>query len=138
MSNSIARFIGKLLINAIGLVVAAFLVPNFHLDTKGENGFLYVLLVALILALINTFIRPIVRLASIPLNILSVGLFSFVMNGVLLLLLAFVVGQIQSAPYAIRLDKFPPDLSVDAFVAAILGAIVISIVSTVMAFVIPD
>ena len=98
----------------------------------------YVLLLAAVFAVINTFIRPIAKLASFPLNVLTVGLFGFVLNAILVLLLAFVAGLLQSHPYAMKLADFPPNLSVDAFVAAVLGAIVISIVSTLLTFFVPD
>jgi putative membrane protein len=139
VSNRTGRFIAKLVINALALLVAAFVVPKFHLDYKGDNGLVYLLLVALIFSLINTFIRPIVKLVSMPITLITLGLFSFVVNGLLLLLLAWVVGLIQGhGPYALQLAKFPPDISVEAFITAVLGAIVISIVSTILAFFLPD
>lgn len=144
----LTRVAGKLIVNALALIVAALLVPHFHLDLHNSAGsvaamnVVYVLLVAAVFAVINTFIRPIAKLASLPLNLLTVGLFGFVVNGLLVLLVTFVAGQLQSHPYAIRLGEgsagFPPNLSVDAVVGAILGAIVISIVSTVIAFFVPD
>jgi len=142
----VTRIAGKLIINALALIAAALIVPDgrFKLDwhdAAGNIGLLnviYVLLLAAIFAVINTFIRPIAKLASFPLNVLTVGLFGFVLNAILVLLLAFAAGAIQSHPYALKLAGFPPNLSVDTIVAAIIGAIVISIVSTLLAFFVPD
>ena len=142
------RIAGKLIINALALIAAALIVPHFHLDyhdsagNVGAMNVVYVLLVAAVFAVINTFIRPIAKLASLPLNLLTLGLFGFVLNAVLVLLLAFAAGQLQSHPYAIRLGEgasgFPPNVSVDAVVAAVLGAVVFSIVSTGLALFVPD
>lgn len=138
------RIAGKLIINALALIVAALIVPRFRLDLHDAAGnvgainVVYVLLVAAVFAAINTFIRPIAKLASLPLNLLTLGLFGFVVNALLIVLLTFVVGELQTHPYALRLAAFPPNLSVDAIVAAALGAIVIGLVSTVLAWFVPD
>ena len=93
------------------------------------------LIVALIFGLINAYLKPIVELLSLPARILTLGLFGLVINAVLLLLLA-VVSDTFSLGF--KLATFPPHLSMDAFVAALLGAIVISIVSAVLAHFLPD
>lgn len=138
------RVAGKLIINALALIAAALIVPRFRLDLHDAAGnvgainVVYVLLVAGVFAVINTFIRPIAKLASLPLNLLTLGLFGFVVNALLVVLLTFVVGLLQTHPYALRLATFPPNMSVDAIVAAALGAIVIGLVSTVLAWFVPD
>jgi putative membrane protein len=140
----LTRVAGKLIVNALALIAAALIVPRFKLDLHDAQGNVaavnvaYVLLVAAVFAVINTFIRPIAKIASLPLNLLTLGLFGFALNAVLVLLLTFVVGLLQSHPYAIRLAQFPPDLSVDAIVAAVLGGLVISIVSTIVAWFVPN
>jgi putative membrane protein len=138
------RLASKLIINALALVAAALVVPRFRLDLHdaagnvGATNVAYVLLVAAVFAVVNTFIRPIAKIASLPLNLLTLGLFGFVVNAALVLLVTFIAGQLQSNPYAIRLAQFPPNLSVDAIVAAVLGAVVISVVSTIVAWFVPD
>ena len=135
---------GKLAINALALIAAALFVPQFKMDLHDSAGgvgvmnVVYVLLVAGVFAVINTFIRPIAKIAAIPINLISLGLFNFVLNALLVLLLTYVVGLIQSHPYALRLDHFPPDISLNAIVAAVIGGLVISIVSTVVAWFVPD
>jgi putative membrane protein len=140
----VTRVVGKLIINALALIAAALVVPNFRLSLQTATGHIetrnviYVLLVAGVFAVINTYIKPIARIASLPLNLVVLGLVGFIVNAVMLVLLVYVVGLIQSHPYAIRLADFPPTMSGDALVAAILGSIVVSIVSTVVAIVVPD
>jgi putative membrane protein len=129
----------RVVINAIALVVAAKVVPKIALDTAGGTlSLVYVGLVALIFGLINTYIKPIASLMSLPLNLFAMGLVGFIVNAAMLLLTAFAVGILQSQPYILRLEKFPPNLSLGAIVAAVLGSIVISVVSTLIAFVVPD
>jgi putative membrane protein len=130
--------LGKLIVNALALVVASLVVPGFHLNLKLDNNLIYLAALALIFGLINTFIRPIAKLISLPINLLTLGLFGFVINGLMLVLLAWVMGRLQSDPYVLRLGTFPPDFNLNTLTAAILGAIVISIVSTVLDWFLPD
>jgi putative membrane protein len=129
----------KVVINAVALVVAALLVPKFNLDTgAGVVGWVYIGLVALIFGLVNTYIKPIVTLVSLPLNLFALGLVGFIVNAAMLLLTTWVVGLLHSHPYILKLGEFPPNLGVNAILAAVIGSIVISIVSTVLTLVFPD
>lgn len=129
----------KVVINAVALVVAALLVPKFNLDTAaGIVGWVYIGLVALIFGLVNTYIKPIVTLVSLPLNLFALGLVGFIVNAAMLLLTTWVVGLLHSHPYILKLGEFPPNLGVNAILAAVIGSIVISIVSTVLTLVFPD
>ena len=64
------------LINAVALVAVAYLVPGITVD-----GFVTALVAALVLGLLNTFIRPLLVLLTLPVTILTLGLFIFVING---------------------------------------------------------
>lgn len=66
-----------------------------------------------IIALINTFVKPVLQLVTLPINFLTVGLFSFVLNALLLMLAGWIT----------------PGLEVDGFLSALLGSIVLSIFS---------
>lgn len=112
------RLILKLLINAAALWAAAKLVSGITL----EGEFLTILLVALIFGLVNTFIKPILKALSFPVIILSLGLFTLVINAAMLGLTAAITDA----------------LSIKDFVAALLGAIVISVVSAVLSWFVPD
>jgi putative membrane protein len=127
----------KVLINAVGFYAAVQIVPQIHfpaaedLSTLGDNWW-KLLLVALIIALINTYLKPILRILSFPITLLTMGLFALVLNAILLLVVAFISAQLH---LGFTIDKFPPDLTADAFVGAFLGAIVISIVATLLGLV---
>jgi len=124
----------KVLINAAGVYVAIAVVPQIKFPAADQllslgPDWWKLLAVALILALVNSYLRPILKALSFPITLLSMGLFSFVLNALLLLLVAFVSDQFK---LDFKIGGFPPDLNADAFIGALLGSIVISIVSTIL------
>ena len=124
----------KILINAIGVYVAVLVVPQISFPAadnllKLEGNWWQVIVVALILALINSYVKPIVKALSFPITLLTLGLFSLVLNALLLLLVAFISDKVGMN---FTIGGFPPNLTADAFVGALLGSIVISIVSIVL------
>lgn len=104
------------LINAVALIALPYLMKSITVDS-----FMTALLVALVLGLINTLIRPILVLLTLPVTLLTLGLFIFVING----LLFWAVGS------------FLPGFHVDGFWAGVFGAIVYSIISWVLSSLIP-
>lgn len=120
----------KVLINAVGVWAAIQVVPQ--IDFAFGNDWWKLLAVALILALVNTYVKPILKALSFPITLLSLGLFSLVLNALLLLLVAFVSDQLS---LGFSIDRFPPELTADAFIGALFGSIIISIVSTVLGMV---
>ena len=68
-------------INAAALILVAEIVPGFHVDS-----FYHALVAALIIGLLNAIIRPVLILLTLPVNVLTLGLFTFVINALLLLL----------------------------------------------------
>jgi putative membrane protein len=125
----VAEFLIRTLINAVALVAAVQLVPRVAF--AGEWWQLAI--VAAVFGLINAYLRPIVKLISLPLNLFAFGLVGFVINTGLLMLLALVSGQFD---LGFSLAGWPPGaLDVDVFVAAFLAALVISVVSSLLAFV---
>jgi putative membrane protein len=133
----VADLIVKVLINAVGVFAAIQIVPQIafpaaeNLDALGQN-WPKLLLVALILALVNSYIKPILKLLSFPITLMSLGLFTFVLNALLLLLVAFISGQFD---LGFTIGGYPPSFTADSFVGALLGAIVISIVSLLLGLV---
>ena len=124
----------KILVNAIGVYVAVLIVPQIHFPAadnllKFEGNWWQVIVVALILAVINTYVKPIVKALSFPITLLTLGLFSLVLNALLLLLVAFIADKVG---INFTIGGFPPDFTADAFVGALLGSIVITIVSIVL------
>src|SRR6185503_5749905 len=96
---------------------------------KLDGNWWQVIVVALILAVINTYVKPIVKALSFPITLLTLGLFSLVLNALLLLLVAFIADAVGMK---FSIGGFPPNFTADAFVGALLGSIVISIVSIVL------
>ncbi|HKG57970.1 MAG TPA: phage holin family protein [Candidatus Limnocylindrales bacterium] len=117
----------KVLVNAAALWAAVQLIPQ--ITFAFGNDWWKLLVVALIFALVNSYLRPIVRALSFPVSILTLGLVGFVINAAMLLLTAFLSSQLK---LGFKVGAFPPNLNADAIVGAILGAIVISIVSTLV------
>lgn len=117
----------KIVINAAALLVAVQVVPQIRFNFG--NDWWKVAVVALILGVVNTYLRPIVKALSFPISLMTLGLVAFVINAAMLLLAAFLSGQLN---LGLRIGGFPPDLNADAIVGAVLGAIVISIVSTLV------
>jgi putative membrane protein len=99
------------LINTVSLIAVAYLMPSIRVDT-----FVTALIAALVLGLVNAVIRPILVLLTLPVTLLTLGLFIFVING----LLFWLVGS------------FVKGFVVDGFWAGFLGAIVYSVISWVL------
>lgn len=118
----------RILINAAG-VYAATQIPFTNITFEVGEDWWKLLAVALILALVNTFIKPIVKLLSFPVSLLTLGLVGFVINGAMLLLVALVSDQFD---LGFKIGAFPPTLNADAVVGAIAAAFVISVVSTLL------
>ena len=119
----------RILINAIALVAAVQLVPR----AAFEGEWWQLAIVAAIFGLINAYLRPIVKLLSLPLSLFAFGLVGFAINAAMLLLLAFLSGQLD---LGFSLAGWPPGaIDVDVIVTAVLAALVVSVVSTVLALV---
>lgn len=118
-----ARLLVRLAVNALALWVAVELVPG--LAYRGES-YVSLIIIALIFGLVNALVRPILLLLTCPLIVLTLGLFVLIVNGVMLSLTIWLS------------DLFDLGLVSESFVATLLGALVISIVSGVMNIFIKD
>jgi putative membrane protein len=103
------------LIYAVAILITAYLLPGVRL-----SGFFAALVTALVLGLINTFIRPLLLFLTLPLNILTLGLLTFVINALLILLTSAIVSG----------------FAVEGFWWALLFSLVLSVVSYVLSFII--
>lgn len=123
---------------AVALLLAALLVPDIEVDWGDDAAatLLTLLLLALLVGLVNAFIRPLARLVSIPLNLATLGLFSVVLNAALLLGVAFVVDLVLGPLLVI--GGYPPDLGIEAVITAAVGSFIISAVSTGLTILIPE
>jgi putative membrane protein len=117
----------RILVNAVGLWVATKLVDGIRLttETTGETV-VTLLVVALIFGVINAVIKPIVQFFTLPLFILTLGLITLLINGVMLLLTSTLSGQ------------FDLGFQVTGLWAAVLGALVVSVVSFALNLVLSD
>jgi putative membrane protein len=116
------KFFVRWAINALALWVAILVVPGIDFDGDW-TGLLWL---ALIIGLLNALVRPLLKFLTCPLILLTLGLFTIVINTILLMLTSSI-GQ------ALNLG-----LSVDGFWPALLGSIVISIVSVIMSLILRD
>jgi putative membrane protein len=112
------NFLIRLFVNALALSAAAWLVPGIRLS----GGFGDILVVALVFGLVNALLKPILIVLSLPFLILSLGLFAFVVNGVLLLITAALSSH----------------LAVAGLGSAILGSLVVSLVTIVLGSALKD
>jgi len=112
MSPKTKRFIQSWVINTLAVLVAAYLVKGIHYDKP-----LDLIVAALLLGILNTFLRPILMILALPLLILSLGLFILVINA---LILYFVGSMLR------------PAFWVENFWSAFWGALVIGIISVVL------
>ena len=124
----------KILINAVAVLVAVLVVPQINFPAahdllKLQGNWWQVIVVAVILALINTYVKPILKALSFPITLLTMGLFAFVLNAVLLLFVAFLADKID---IKFTIGGFPPGFTADSFVGALIGSIVISVVAIVL------
>ena len=110
----------QIAINAAAIYVAVVIVPG--LGFTGEWWKL--LIVAAIFSLVNTFLRPILRILTLPLTLITFGLFLLVINALMLLLTGAVSNELSLG------------FTVDSFLAALLGSIVISLVGLALSMVI--
>jgi putative membrane protein len=102
----------RLVVNGLALICVAYVVPGIHVSGLGGA-----ILAALILGIVNAILRPILIVLSLPLEVLTLGLFTLVINA----LLFWLVGT------------WHVGLSVDGFWPAFWGALVLAIVSWVIA-----
>ena len=107
------RLIVKILINAAALMFTANLIDGIYVDGWGA-----VIIAAIILGIVNAIIRPLLVLFTLPLNVLTLGLLTFVINGLMLKLTAAVVGGFD----------------VVGLWPAIVGSVILSVVSTVLSW----
>lgn len=83
------------LLNALALIAAANLIPGFRIDS-----FFHALIAALVLGLVNALIRPLLIILTLPVNILTLGMFTFVINALMILLASTVVKGFFVAGFA--------------------------------------
>lgn len=118
----------RILVNAAALWVAIQILPDNLLSFNFGNDWWKLLVVALVFALVNSYLKPIVKALSFPISVMTLGLVAFVINAAMLLVVALASDSLK---LGFKVGDFPPNINSDAIVGALAGAIIISIVSTV-------
>jgi putative membrane protein len=114
----------QVVINAAALWVAVLIVPGLDYDFGPSDAWWKFILVAVIFSLVNTYLRPILRILTLPITLITLGIFLLIINALMLLLTGAVANELGIA------------LTVADFGAALLGAIVISLVGLVLSLII--
>lgn len=111
------RFLLRLVLNAVAIVIAASFVPGVHVAGLGPA-----VIAGVLLGFVNALVRPLLLILTFPFTLLTLGLFIFVVNAICFGLTAALV----------------PGFTLDGFPAAFLGALVVTIVSWVSSALLPD
>lgn len=112
------------LINAAALYVAVLIVPGLDFAFGDDGAWWKFLLVALIFGIVNSFLRPILRILTLPITLMTLGLFLLVINALMLMLTGAISAELDLG------------FTVADFLAALLGSIIISIVGFLLSMVI--
>ena len=102
------RFLARLLLNGLAIIVAAWLIPGLQLASTTSA-----LIAGVILGFVNALVRPVLLLLTLPFTLITLGLFIFVVNAICLALTARLV----------------PGFEISGFGAAFLGALIVTVVS---------
>jgi putative membrane protein len=116
---------------AITFAVVAYFLPQI----KYGDDLVSLIVLAVIAGVVNGFIKPIIKLFSLPLTLATLGLFGLVINAGLLLLIAWIADLVG---VTFSVGGFPPDFGLDAIGAAFIGGIAITIVGSIVGLVVHD
>ena len=105
------RFLARLVLNGLAIVVAAWLLPGIHITSTFAA-----LLAGVLLGFVNAIVRPVLFLLTLPLTLLTLGLFIFIVNALWFALTAWLV----------------PGFAIDGFLWALVGALLVSVVSWIL------
>jgi putative membrane protein len=120
-------FVIRTLVTAVAIWIATLLVSGITLEGgTGWHNVLVLIIAALIIGVINAFLKPIIKVLGCPLYVLTLGLFALVVNALLLELTSWIAVQLH-VPF-----------HVNGFWSAFWGAIIISVVSWLLNLFVPD
>lgn len=128
----------RVAVNAVALVVAATFVPEVRLSPRDKlEDWVMIIGIAVVFALVNSYLKPVLKFLAMPIGLLTMGLIAFVINGAMLLATAWLVNlsQVQDllkTNFAFQVGGYPPNWGYEAVGAAVVASIVISIVATVL------
>ena len=102
------KILGKLVINALALTVVAYLIPGFEF-----TGYMALVVAAVVLGVINTFIKPILQIIALPISIITFGIAAFLINVSLLMFASYIV----------------PGFEIESFFVAVISSLALTFVS---------
>ena len=105
------KFLVDLLVRALVLLTTAYLLPGFKIDS-----YTTAVIVALVLAILNILVKPLLFILTLPITIVTLGLFYFVLNAILLVIAS----------------KFIEGSKIDSFGTAVLASIIIAVISSIL------
>jgi putative membrane protein len=121
------KLLMRLIVNAIAVGAAAWLLSDITISgTSTTRRVITLVVVAAIFGLVNALIKPLATILSLPFIVLTLGLLIFVINAVMLLLTSWIS------------DGLDVPFEVDGFGTALLGALIITVVSWLMNVILPD
>lgn len=124
-------FLIRAVVAAIAIAVTAIALPSI---SYGDD-YTTLAVVAVIFGVVNGFVKPIVQLLSLPLRLATMGTIGFVINAALLLGVAWLATELG---YTFTVGGFPPDLTAETLGVAVIGALIMGVVTGVVGMVIRD
>jgi putative membrane protein len=130
--DDVMTFLWRVIINAIAIWLAAALLSGVSIVDKGSstdnntaNTILTVLVIGAVLAVVNSFVKPLVKLLTLPVYLLTLGLFGLVVNALMLLLTGWISKQTDWG------------LQIDGFWWAVAGALFVSVAGMILQAILP-
>lgn len=121
------RFLVWVVVNALALAAAAWLIDGIRVTGSGtEDRLVTLVVVALIFGVVNAVVAPVLKLLSLPFIILTLGLFLLVINAAMLLLTSWISGRVGLG------------FEVDGFLTAVVGGVVVTVATWLLEAVLPD
>jgi putative membrane protein len=117
------KLVVRWIIVVLALLAAAWLVPGFHV---GGDAWIAYAVMAAVLGVVNALVKPVLKLLTCPLILLTLGLFTLVINAAMLLLAARIAGSLGV------------DFRVDGFWPALWGGLIVSVVTTILSVFVKD
>ena len=122
-------------VNAAALLVAANVVPEFSLVFKTDKpeDWIQIAVIALLFAIVNSYIKPVVKMLAMPIGFMTMGLVAFVINAGMVLGIAWLVNQAKDTlTVGFTVGHFPAQWGYETIGCAVVASIVISVVGTVL------
>ena len=113
------QLILRVFINGIAIWITAYLLSGFSFS----GSLLNLLVVSVVFGLVNAFIRPIIKLLTLPLNVMTLGLFTLVINALMVMLTAWLTGNLAIEGGFLS-----------SFFTAVIAALIISVISTILSW----